>query len=99
MKRKGVKIPTIRVPRRSWRVDENGGGNIDTPWRKARRSVKPIGETIVSTPPQIVTAITHGPDALARNFFPDVLEAPHIDMSEEEAIELTLNEQRRRMKA
>ncbi len=66
-------------------------------WQKARREVVPSGREIDSESPRIVTTALYGPNVLARNFFPDVLETPPVTLSEREALRLTIEDQRRKL--
>lgn len=66
-------------------------------WQKAKRETQGSGREIDSESPRIVTTALHGPNVLARNFFPDVLEAPPINLSEREALRLTIEDQRRKL--
>lgn len=50
-------------------------------------------ETIMSPSPRIVTAAKFGPNVLARPYFPEIFEAPDVNITEEEAIRLTQEEQ------
>jgi len=66
-------------------------------WQKAKRETPSCGREIDSESPRIVTAAVYGPNVLARNFFPDVLEAPPVNLSEREALRLTIEDQRRKL--
>jgi hypothetical protein len=67
-------------------------------WQTARRTTAPSGYEISSESPRIVTSAIYGPNALARNFFPDVLEAPRITLTEQEALRLTIEDQRHKLR-
>lgn len=66
-------------------------------WQKAKRETPDCGREIDSESPRIVTTALYGPNVLARNFFPDVLEAPPVTLSEREALRLTIEDQRRKL--
>lgn len=66
-------------------------------WQKAKRETESSGREIDSESPRIVTTALYGPNVLARNFFPDVLEAPPVTLSEREALRLTIEDQRRKL--
>lgn len=66
-------------------------------WQEAKVSTDPCGLEIVSESPRIVTTSIYGPNVLARNHFPDVLEAPPVTLSEREALRLTIEDQRRKL--
>jgi hypothetical protein len=64
--------------------------NLSTAWlAKLRKKVPRSKYTIDSPDPRQVTALVHGPDTLAINFFPDV-ETPEVCMTEAEAVALTI---------
>lgn len=54
-------------------------------------------ETLQTISPRVMTAAVHGPDVLARPFFPQVLSMPEVSLTEEEAIELTKKQQASRL--
>ena len=66
-------------------------------WQIARRETEKSGREIDSESPRIVTTALYGPNVLARNFFPDVLEAPPVTLSEREALRLTIEDQRKKL--
>jgi len=66
-------------------------------WRIARMTTKSSGREIDSEPPRVVTTALYGPNAMARNFFPDVLEAPPVTLDEREALRLTIEDQKRKL--
>lgn len=67
-------------------------------WQTARRTTAPSGLSIDSESPRIVTSAIYGPNAMARNFFPDVLECPRITLTEKEALRLTIEDQRHKLR-
>lgn len=67
-------------------------------WQEARKDTEPCGLEIASDSPRIVTTAIYGPNVLARNHFPDVLEAPPVTLSEREALRLTIEDQRRKLR-
>jgi hypothetical protein len=67
---------------------KGGGRTVDLPFSRAKRSVPKV-EDLITPSPRITTAITLGPNVLARPYFPNVFEAPPIRLSEERAIEAT----------
>ena len=67
-------------------------------WQTAKRTTEPSGYEIDSESPRIVTSAIYGPNAMARNFFPDVLECPRINLTEKEALRLTIEDQRHKLR-
>lgn len=67
-------------------------------WQMARKETQSCGLEIQSESPRIVTSAIYGPDVLARNFFPDVLEAPLVTIDEREALRLTIEDQRNKLR-
>jgi hypothetical protein len=67
-------------------------------WQTAKRTTAPSGLEISSESPRIVTSAIYGPNAMARNFFPDVLECPRITLTEKEALRLTIEDQRHKLR-
>jgi hypothetical protein len=92
-----IKPGTHRREKSGYKAERNKRQMGSSGWQKARREVVPSGREIDSESPRIVTLVVHGPNVLARNFFPDVLEAPPINLSEREALRLTIEDQRRKL--
>lgn len=69
---------------------------VPSPWRELRKEHKGE-EWLITTSPRIATQVHHGPSALLRPFFPDVLEAPQSNLTEDEATLLTIEQQARRL--
>jgi hypothetical protein len=67
-------------------------------WQTAKRTTEPSGLSIDSESPRIVTSAIYGPNAMARNFFPDVLECPRITLTEKDALRLTIEDQRHKLR-
>lgn len=74
-----------------------GRGKGLSAWQKVKMEAESSPYTLDSTPPRITTAVTLGPDALARNFFPD-LEPPTVSLTEEDALRLTIKDQERKLR-
>lgn len=68
----------------------------DTPWRRLRHST-PRTADIITPSCRITTTAHYGPNALARNHFPPVFDAPEVTLTQEEAVAATLEDQRRRL--
>jgi hypothetical protein len=75
-----------------------GGKREASPYEKIKRENVPSRYTLDSTPPRIVTAAVLGPNVLARNHFPNVLDVPEINLTEEEALRLTIKDQERKLR-
>jgi hypothetical protein len=92
-----IKPGTHRRERSSYALEKKKRGIGSSGWQKAKRETEWSGREIDSESPRIVTTALHGPNVLARNFFPDVLEAPPITLSERDALRLTIEDQRRKL--
>lgn len=92
-----IKPGTHRREKSAYQPERKQRQTGSSGWQKARRETKSCGLEIESESPRIVTATLYGPDALARNFFPDVLEAPLVTIDEREALRLTIEDQRNKL--
>lgn len=92
-----IKPGTHRREKSSYKPEKKKRQMGSSAWQKARRETQSCGREIDSESPRIVTTALHGPNVLARNFFPDVLEAPPVNLSEKEALRLTIEDQRRKL--
>ena len=92
-----IKPGTHRREKSSYVPEKKKRGIGSSGWQKAKRETEGSGREIDSESPRIVTLALHGPNVLARNFFPDVLEAPPVNLSEREALRLTIEDQRRKL--
>lgn len=92
-----IRPGTHKRVKSTYRPERNKRQMGSSGWQKARREVVPSGREIDSESPRIVTTALYGPNVLARNFFPDVLEAPPVTLSEREALRLTIEDQRRKL--
>jgi|LakMenEpi13Sep09_1017268.scaffolds.fasta_scaffold09359_1 hypothetical protein len=93
-----MKPGTHRREKASYRPERVKRQKGPSAWQTARRTTVPSGYEISSESPRIVTAAIYGPNAMARNFFPDVLESPRIQLTEKEALRLTIEDQRRKLR-
>lgn len=92
-----IKPGTHRREKSGYRPERKRRQMGSSGWQKAKRETEGSGREIDSESPRIVTTAIYGPNVLARNFFPDVLEAPPVNLSEREALRLTIEDQRRKL--
>jgi len=85
----------ITVPRRL-KGRTGGGDTSQTPWVQARKSTEPQ-EALMSTPARIATVTTYGHHVLLRPCVEDPMDRPHVGLTEDEAVVLTVQQQARRL--
>jgi hypothetical protein len=92
-----IKPGTHRREKSGYKAERKKRQMGSSGWQIAKRETEGSGREIDSESPRIVTLAVYGPNVLARNFFPDVLEAPPVNLSEREALRLTIEDQRRKL--
>jgi hypothetical protein len=73
-----------------------GSPRAQSPWVKARKEVRPE-EALMSTSARIATIATYGSNVLLRPYAEDPMDRPHVSLTEEEAVFLTVQQQARRL--